>query len=78
MEKVCNLQENNLSLQCVFHSIRFKVNNSARSGEPFFVPILLEYIKEKGNLLRLPFFEPSALHKKTCTAHGVRIILISR
>ena len=40
-KKTCNLQKNCLSLQCVFHSIRFKVNNSARSGEPLFLPISL-------------------------------------
>ena len=41
-KKTCNLQKNCLSLQCVFHSIRFKVNNSARSGEPLFLPISLD------------------------------------
>jgi hypothetical protein len=32
-----------VSLQCVFHSIRFKVNISGLSGVPFFLPFFLDY-----------------------------------
>ena len=41
-KKTCKLQYKCLTLQCVFHGIRFKVNKRLGfSGIPFFMPISL-------------------------------------
>ena len=69
-KKTCNLQKNCLSLQCVFHSIRFKVNNSARSGEPLFLPISLVAVIQLKNIYarkrepsQAPFFKTIRITK---------------
>ena len=44
-----------VSLQCVFHSIRFKVNKGlGPSGDPFF--LLLSHLKASKKALRQRFF----------------------
>ena len=53
-KNTCNFLKNCVNLQCVFHSIRFKVNKDWGSAEPFFC-VRSQNLSRTKSILQKPY-----------------------